>query len=673
MGRRHPLLACAPLALLVLALGGPLRTASAGPETRTAEDELAQRLLDAPLAHRVALEEAVGTRGEAGRAALERARRGPEPQRAWLAEAYATRAATRGSDLPEVRRAFERATRVVRVLTVTEVKEPWAREEHATRRTADAVAMLKDGDVRALPWVEHFADDAAAPGPARFEAARALVLAKSPGAVARLERVLEEAHGFDKPNELIDEVAAIGAAEAVPFLVRARAGAARMGDGAAPDRAARALEALRNVPGFAEAYERPLERLKRYEAESEPLLHSTGQAVEGGWQAKRGRDGVQHMVYGPYVRDLEGRWHFARFRFRIDDAGDARERPALQLEVTSQQMERMGVPIQKLAVFTGAGGVGEWQEKDLVFWPHPDHAHMEFRVYWPGNCDATVDRIDLLGARKRNDADRALDPARAPLPWSPAPSPAPLTTAACVALLDAALRLPTRADAQRPAGATERTSEQPPPGPWKTLRDVLLAEPAAHEALHAAVKGDAGPDRAWLALTWLALRSSPQRWEDLRAELDRALVPALSSQSRPRPHEVRLANGTMAVAIEGIEPDAGATGVEWLRWQPPARIPPLVDPPPISHRLNPSPLWGAIFAEEWLLGWRGPLPPTQPGGSPGMVVPSSVGVRRFHALQQLAWLGEARVVPALRALAADAAATPAERAVAARLLAHVPP
>jgi hypothetical protein len=222
----------------------------------------------------------------------------------------------------------------------------------------------------------------------------------------------------------------------------------------------------------------------------------------------------------------------------------------------------------------------------------------------------------------------------------------------------------------------------PPPGPWRTLRDVLLAQPDARTTLVASAADPSVPERAWLARAWSHRLEETERWDQLAQALDTVLLHALTpppwhfrgSGGHPRRAETDLAAGRAAVQIEVIAPKPPPEGLRWLggpggvaRGNPWVAVEDAVV-------LPASPLWPSIFAETWLLGWRGPLPaPSNPGGKKAIpVVRSTVGVLRLHALQQLGWLGEGRILPALKALAADPAATPEERAVAVRLLTAFP-
>jgi hypothetical protein len=301
-----------------------------------------------------------------------------------------------------------------------------------------------------------------------------------------------------------------------------------------------------------------------------------------------------------------------------------------------------------------------------------------------------VDRIDVLRVLERTDADRALDPPRREAPWSPPETHTPLTTDACLALLDAALLLTTLvpAPADWPRDEHGRRANLPPTGHWPVLRDVLLSDPAAREALGQAAADAAAPERAWLARAWRQRLENTERWSDLETSLGSVLQHALTPPpwrghargTHARRSEADLATGSAAVRIESLVPKHLAEDFRWLKGpgdpggQLRGGLFHGVDGEGLEVVLPASPLWSSIFAETWLLSWRGPLPsPGREGAkrSPP-VVPSTVGVLRLHALQQLAWLGESRVLPALKALAVDAAATPEERAVAARLLTAFP-
>ncbi len=673
--------------------GGPAPTALAdgpAPAAATAEDDLVDLLLGAGPELRAALEDAVGARGAAGKAALERARHGPDPQRAWLAEAFATRAASRDSELPEMEAAFERATRVLRVFTGSapgdDVRIP---ERVVVRRMDDALAILGEGDLRALPWVTSFCDRKGMPDATRLASARALVVRKVPLALGRLERVLEECPTAHRPNEMVSEIAATKNPEAVPLLLRIRSGATRVGDGAAVKLAEKGLAAMRSVPGFDEARAPWFSLVRRYEAEEAPLEHSTGAAVEGGWQAKHGRDFLQHMVYGPYATDLPSEELVARFRWRLDAVGPKAPQPLLGFEVTSEQMEKQGWPMQVALVGSGDATTGAWRETDIVFWPHPAPGAMQFRVHWKGGCDATVDRIDLLRVRPRNDADRAADPPRAEDPWRPSPAVPPLRPKTARALFEAAFALasaPPRPSPEAPDAAHRHAPKPlPSPGPWRTLRDLLLADPEASAVLADASKDASQPDRAWLADVWRVRLAMREAWDGLAARLDPALAWLLASTPSghilggvtPRAYEEELSRGMVAVAIEGPAPTGLPKGFAWAHALPDdRRFGAFGVERPFLGPLPSSALWRWILAEQWIAGPRGPLPPAgwvRPASSTQRheipVVPCTTGVIRLHALQHLAWLGEARARPALERLRDDPGAAPGERAAAERALA----
>jgi hypothetical protein len=699
MRRRLPHPARAKMFFALLLTGGLCAgrslvcTADPAPaDVTTADDGLVALLLDASADRRTALEEAVGTRGAGGMEALARARHGPDAQRAWLAEAFATRLATGASDLPEMRAAFDRATRVLRVFSGSAPgDDPRDPERAAARRADDALAMLAEGEPRALPWVAHFADRKDAPDGQRLACARALVAKKIPHAIGRLERVLEECPGAYRPYEMVDEIAATGSPEAVPLLLRARALATSIGDGRTTPLAQKALERLRGTPGFLEAYAPWFVLVRRFEAEEAPLKHSTGAVVDGGWQAKAGRDQVEHMVYGPYVTDLPREELVARFRYRIDAAAEKAAQPLLALEVMSEQMQRHHWPVQTVSVGSKSAVPGEWREIDIDFWPHPAPAEMEFRVRWNGSCDATVDRIDILRVRARTDADRALDPPRAEPPWSAVPiaNPAPtLSLDVARALFDAAFALatapPRGPSAAPPASPNSVPQPLPRPGAWQTLRDLLLADASAPNVLAAAANEHEHPDRAWLADAWRVRLEHRADWDELAHPLDVAFAWLLHSTPSghilggvtPRAYEDELSQGSVALAITGVTPPSLPKGFAWAHDLPDRGFW-HVDRPALGP-LPQSDLWRAIFAEVWLAGPRGPLSsagwnvPASPRRTRIPVVPCATGVFRLHALTQLAWLREARVRPALVALLADSSATADERAVASRLLAGLP-
>jgi hypothetical protein len=395
-------------------------------------DALVERLLDAPIdapERRAALEAQVVDLGEAGLAALDRAAQDADPQRAWLAEAYATRA--RVPEVPNFRAlsprlredlsARRRSDAVVRLLTGPDVPaDPGAR----FTRVDDALLLAQMSEPRALPWLESFCDDDRVPRHPRVWCAVALTSARRPRSFARYERALDAFDAGDvplpqPPPGMLEGVVEGADTEALPFLLRLRAKKERrIGSHAATVEGW--IERLRDAPGGREALDETLVLVRRFEAEAPPLLHSTGALVEGGWQARRGRDRVEHMVYGPYVNDLPREPLLARFRFRVDDDRPAPDEPWLLLEATSPQGERAGWPIRRREVRREGTPLGVLVERDVWFDPYEEGSQVELRVRWLGRADATVDRVDVLRVRERRASDRAAAPPPAPRPWRPA-------------------------------------------------------------------------------------------------------------------------------------------------------------------------------------------------------------------------------------------------------------
>jgi hypothetical protein len=379
------------------------------------------RLLDAPPGdprRRDALEAQVAGLGEAGLDALDRAARSASPQRAWLAEAYAVRARVpaptggdfRGPSPNRSRRAS--ADQVVALLSGAD----------ASAATAPALRLAASGEERALPWLEWCCDDVSVRPLDRFWCAEALVRARRPRAFARLERVLDalpDAPGVPQlVPDLVQAAVDAGDPETLPLLLRLRAGKERR-FGSWARTVGPWIERLLAVPGGREAHDEALEPVRRFEAEAPPLLHSTGSLVEGGWQARRGRDRVEHMVYGPYANDLPREPLVARFRFRIDDDRTASEEPCLVLEVTSPQGERIGWPVRRAEVRRAGTPAGVFVERDVWFDPYEEGSQVELRVRFTGHADTTVDRVDVLRVRERRASDRAAAPSPAPRPYPP--------------------------------------------------------------------------------------------------------------------------------------------------------------------------------------------------------------------------------------------------------------
>jgi hypothetical protein len=667
------------VAVVLLALACGVGEARADDE-RTVDDEIVAWMIDGPATAREGFEAAVRMRGPSGRAALDLARDDLDAQRAWLAEAHATRVAVGDSPLPELRRAYERATRILHVVAGVAESEndlPWRKEANLRSRVEHALAILEEGDVRALPWVTHFADRRDVDGSQRYACVQALLRRKLPGAIGRLERIVDESP-VRPPEDVIPLLGSLRDVAAVPVLLRIRSDVIHVGVWGELAMAQAQLDVLRTLPRFRETYEASLAFVRRYEAEEEPLLHSTGRRADGGWRAQPG-DGVQHMVYGPYVADLPFQEWIARFRWRIDVIAERTPEPLIALEVTSE-----GYPVQSVPVHPIDVTPGEWQETDIAFRPNPAPARMEFRVLWNGRCDATVDRIDLLEVGPRDDADRAKDPPRRDAPWRPRAEPR--SPEVLRAVFDAAFEL--AAQERYPSEPVRRPHPVlPAPGPWVQLRDVLLEQPGASSMLAAtALEWD---DRAWLAEAWLARVAHPDAWREQSAAVRERLEGLLRwyQGADRRPYEDDFAAGRIALAIEGLVPRGHPSAYRWrlAADAPVGHLPGL--PGDADRPLPASGLWRWIFAEQWLTEPRGPLPAIrqpprrmpdslreafgirEPPPAPAPEAPNStVGPIRLHALLQLASLGERRALAPLRAIRDDPSATDAERSAAALAL-----
>jgi hypothetical protein len=379
------------------------------------------------------------------------------------------------------------------------------------------------------------------------------------------------------------------------------------------------------------------------------------------------------MVYGPYVSDLpaKGGLH-VRFRFRVDGVADVPpDARVLQLEVTSPEMERQSWPVQCRPVRRDEVEVGEWTERLMLFHTHPQSARMEFRVFWDGKCDVVVDRIDVLRAR---DADRTATPPRAGEPRRAAVSGYGSQREAAQALFDAA------ADASG--------------GLHAALRALLFERGHARDVLNDASKGS--DDRAWLAEALAQRLRRSEEFQRLRETLDRALARVegarvVNHYVEPNPEppvwQTALVEGTCALRIAGrdVGPREGIRS--WIDDDSARSVSMFNEPKVHPEALLPaSELWPAVFAEVWLTAERrtfkdtlDDLPPPPDPRDPSAPAPTArttsypttVGPRRLHALQWLAWLGEKRARPALIALRDDPHATEAERAVAARRLADL--
>jgi hypothetical protein len=405
--------------------------AALGEDLPNPADALVDRLLDAPLEEpdrRDGLAAEVKSLGEAGLAALDRAARDPASQRAWLAEAYAT--LWRVPEVPNFRALSPSLQRDATARRRADaVKNLLLRPDPLAVRgesIADALFLARLGEERAWPWLEWLCDDDRLCPSRRAVCAHALLGARRPRAFARYERVLDaidaNAPVVPQPQpDLVDAVAS-GDVEALPLLLRMRARKERRIGFHAPTVEAW-IEGLREAPGGREAFDETLVLVRRFEAEAPPLLHSTGALVEGGWQARRGRDRVEHMVYGPYVNDLPREPLLARFRFRIDDDLVESPEPCLVLEVTSPQAERAGWPLRRFEVRREKTPAGVFLERDVWFDPYDEGWQVELRVRWTGHADATVDRVDVLRVRERRASDRAAAPSPAPRPWRPGEPP----------------------------------------------------------------------------------------------------------------------------------------------------------------------------------------------------------------------------------------------------------
>ena len=563
-----------------------------------------------------------------------------------------------------------------------------AHEVHALDADGRAAALLRlqgmqyATGVRFLPWLTWALDSRDVSGRQRLAAAEALSTRRHSDTTLRIVRLANEARawrlGIDARATLAP-IAATRTREAVHFLLRVSESRVKLRDGGDPALARDFLaeicasdpelyaDALRGVgPGSV------FESVRVYQAETQPILHSTGRGAAGGWQAQRGRDRTQHMLYGPYVSDLptDGGLH-ARFRFRIDGVADGSgDEVVLQLEVTSQAMERNGWRVQKLPIRRREVRVGEWVERHMPFHAHPRNARMEFRVFWDGKCDVTVDRIDVL--RTRSLAARALPP-RAPIPMAAQMQHSQRLPETSQALFDASLQASGRL--------------------YRSVRRVLFDDPGAARAVLIRESKTTG-ERAWRADVLLARLDHPDEFARLATRLADVMTRVESARlhnryidPRPEPpiwHDA-LVEGTCAVEIEGASNER--SGIQnWVDSTMSFPVPgPLTgygtDAPSGTPLLPSSDLWPAIFAEVLLTEEprslpatdSEPAPPPRNGEAQSVPIPptlriSTVGHRRLHALQWLAWLGDDRVRPALIALRKDPRATAAERRVAERRL-----
>ncbi len=562
-----------------------------------------------------------------------------------------------------------------------------AQEVHALDADGRAAVLLRlqgmqyATGARFLPWLTWALDSRDVSGRQRLAAAEALSTRRDSDTTLRIVRLADEARawrlGIDARATLAP-IAATRTRDAVHFLLRVSESRVKLRDGGDPALARDFLaeirasdpepyaDALRGVgPGSV------FESVRVYQAETQPILHSTGRGVPGGWQAQRGRDRTQHMLYGPYVSDLptDGGLH-ARFRFRVDAVADGRaDDVVVQLEVTSQAMERNGWRVQTLPIRRREIRLGEWEERHMPFHTHPQNARMEFRVFWDGKCDVTVDRIDVL--RTRSLAARAFPP-RAPMPMAAQMQHSQRLPETSQALFDASLQASGRL--------------------YRSVRRVLFDDPDAARAVLIRESKTTG-ERAWRADVLLTRIDHPDEFAHLAARLDDVMTRVESARLHnayvePRPEPIwhdALVDGTCAVEIEGAPNER--SGIEnWVDSTMSFPVPgPLTgygtDAPSGTPLLPSSDLWPAIFAEILLTEEPRSLPPTDPEPAPppregeAQPVPlpptrriSTVGHRRLHALQWLAWLGDDRVRPTLIALRKDPRATAAERRVAERRL-----
>jgi hypothetical protein len=709
--------------------------ASASPDGERApdpDDELVGLLLDAAGERAAALEDAVAMRGAAGIDAIQRARDGREPQRAWLAEAYAIRIGERAAPLraradaigrPVLRTSgFDPASvitsadlleqrgagpnMVLRVMRGFVSPLPGggpAKPATPEQRAAAALALLGQGEGRAIGWIERFADDPFVQPQTRLDCVSALLAARVPGAVGRLDRIVGEMPGTGVPLSLLPAAAGTGWAEAVPFVMRARGFESPFPKDDDTANAARlALETLAQVPGYAEAYEASLVPIRTYEAEDPDAAHATGFPSAIGWSVEKGRPGSEpnkYVVHRQYATGLPDVPLVARFRWRLDAVADRhREKHLLDLEVSSVEMEKAGVHMLQVGIGPETAPEGQWQQTDVWFRPHPAPARMEFRVRWGGGCDATVDRVEILRVRPISDAEIAAWPPRAMDPYRPR-GRRRLTEQATAALIGVTAKFALAeppADGERWAVQRIRASNAqilaaaavglpvdqgpeaylPPSGRWTHLRALLLEEPNAERVLLAVAADRSDPQRAWLADAWLERLRHRVAWEDgelvLDALMERLLAARTDGDETARLAESELARGLTAFPTPGIAPRPLPARFRWADGILLDREPkPAPDAPrPATPRPTPADApWRAIFAERWLTGRPGPLPPVWVQRS-GISEPvdSSLGPLRLHALVQTAWLGDVRARPALEAVAATPSATAAEKHAARQAL-----
>lgn len=549
--------------------------------------------------------------------------------------------------------------------------ERGSRDASLEERVGALLELSRDLGVpsaRVVPWLTWAVDHERVPSPLRVAAADALVAQDptvDPGRLIRFATDVTRPYG-GPVEEALGILARTRRPEIVTFLMQVAEERTRVAGGWSIGN--RCLEHIeREDPGaYARGLEGAFDVVRSFEAESAPLRHSTGVAVEGGLSAKRGRDHAQHMVYGPYVTDLptKGGLH-VRFRFRVDGVADVPpDARILQLEVTSPEMERQSWPVQRRPVRRDEVELGAWTERLMLFHTHPQSARMEFRVFWDGKCDVVVDRIEVLRTR---DADPSLVPPRAGEPRR--------------APVKGSWHLRETSDALFDAASDSSG------GLYAALRSLLLERnPGVAEADR---NGNEPGDRAWLADVLRKRRRRPQEFERLTEALDRAMQRVEGAISvnhfvEPRPEppvwHTALVEGTCALRIAGRDVGKREGVRDWIDDRT-ARSTSMFNQP-IEHPaplLPASDLWPAVFAEVWLTAERRSFPdtfdevPPPPDPNDPMApvpaaratsYPSTVGPRRLHALQWLAWLGDKRARPALVALRDDADATDAERRVA---------
>lgn len=131
---------------------------------------------------------------------------------------------------------------------------------------------------------------------------------------------------------------------------------------------------------------------QRLEAESSSFQHKTGRLDGNGWLAKKGEDKPEHMIFGPYVKNLPPGDNAAEFSMqRSGDALDTDEIATIDVYDSVGQQ----VLAEKKVLAKDLPKKDEFISIRLPFTLKSSNHSLETRVYWSGKSQLKIDWISI--------------------------------------------------------------------------------------------------------------------------------------------------------------------------------------------------------------------------------------------------------------------------------------